>query len=153
MMPPMAIPQESVPVTLEQTQPVATKPQEQVSQSAAPALPSLPASLLSFTSAPSVAAPATPALPVSPAQRQKSGGARRVWTVQVAAIAESSAAEALAQKLRQSGYDAYVRMTKSESKTWHRVRVGQLESQKDAADLRNILSAQKAHKDAYIAPY
>jgi cell division septation protein DedD len=51
------------------------------------------------------------------------------------------------------GYDAYIRIIKSETKTWHRVRVGQLESQKDAADLRNILSAKKEHKDAYIALY
>ena len=155
MMPPMAVPQESVPVALEQTQPVATKPLEQLSRSAAPVLPAPPAYMLSFTSAPPVAAPAAPAVPVSPAQqqKQKSADPRRIWTVQVAAIAESSAAESLAQKLRRLGYDAYIRIIKSETKTWHRVRVGQLESQKDAADLRNILSAKKEHKDAYIALY
>jgi len=109
---------------------------------------------MSFTQAPPVAAPAAPAVPVSPAKLQKSAAApRRIWTVQVAAVAESHAAESLAQKLRQLGYEAYVRVTQSENKIWHRVRVGQLESQKDAADLRKILSAKKEHKDAYIALY
>lgn len=79
--------------------------------------------------------------------------ARRIWTVQVAAVGEKGAAESLVQKLRRLGYDAYVRVAKSDQKTWHRVRVGQLENQKDAAELRNILSNTKEHKDAYIAPY
>ena len=73
--------------------------------------------------------------------------------MQVAALGEKGAAESLAQKLRQLGYDAYVRVVKSDNKTWHRVRIGQLENQKDAADLRNILSSTKEHKDAYIALY
>ena len=73
--------------------------------------------------------------------------------MQVAATAESGAAESLAQKLRRLGYDAYVRVTKTDSKTWHRVRVGQLENLNDAADLRKILSANKEHKGAFIALY
>jgi hypothetical protein len=44
-------------------------------------------------------------------------------------------------------------MVKNDTKTWHRVRVGQLQSQKEAADLRNLLSTNKDHKDAYIALY
>ena len=86
-------------------------------------------------------------------QKHKPADGKRIWTVQVAAIGEKSAAESLAEKLRRLGYDAYVRLTKSETKTWHRVRVGQLESQKDAAELRNILGTKKEHKDAYIAVY
>ena len=60
--------------------------------------------------------------------------------MQVASVAEANAAESIAQKLRRLGYDAYVRMVKNDTKTWHRVRVGQLQSQKDAADLRNLLA-------------
>jgi len=73
--------------------------------------------------------------------------------VQVAAIAESGAAESSAQKLRRLGYNAYVRVTHGNSKVWHRVRVGQMESQKDAAELRKTLATQKEYKDAYIAVY
>ena len=153
MMPPMAVPQEPIPVSLAQTQPAAEQPYHQPSQSAAPALPAPPAYILSFAPASPVAAPAAPAVPVSPAQRPKPAEGRRIWTVQVAAVGEMGAAESLAQKLRRLGYDAYGRVAKSDNKTWHRVRVGQLENQKDAADLRNLLSATKEHKDAYIALY
>ena len=153
MMPPMAVPQEPIPVSLAQTQPAAAHPYPQPSQSAAPALPAPPAYILSFAPASPVAAPAAPAVQVSPAQRPKPAEGRRIWTVQVAAVGEMGAAESLAQKLRRLGYDAYVRVAKSDNKTWHRVRVGQLENQKDAADLRNLLSATKEHKDAYIALY
>ena len=73
--------------------------------------------------------------------------------MQVAAIAESSGAESLAQKLRRLGYHAYVRVTHGNYKVWHRVRVGQLESLKDAAELRRTLMTQNQYKDAYIAAY
>ena len=150
MMPPMAVPQESIPVALAQTQPVATQSSyNPPSQSAGPAV-TPPAYIMSFTPAPRVAAPAVPA---SAANSQKSTNPKRLWTVQVAAISESSAAESLAQKLRRFGYDAYVRVTKSDNKTWHRVRVGQLENLNDAADLRKTLSANKEHKGAFIALY
>jgi hypothetical protein len=33
------------------------------------------------------------------------------------------------------------------------VRVGQVENQKDAAELRRTLTTQKEYKDAYIAVY
>lgn len=153
MMPPMMVPQESMPVSLAQTQPVATPYNNPPIPTAPPALPAPPAYILSFAPAPPVAAPAAPAVPVSPGQRPMPADARRIWTVQVAAVGEKGAAESLVQKLRRLGYDAYVRVAKSDQKTWHRVRVGQLENQKDAAELRNILSNTKEHKDAYIAPY
>jgi cell division septation protein DedD len=153
MMPPMAVPQEPMPVSLAQAQPVATPPENQPSRSGAPLLPAPPAYIMSFTPARALAAPAVPAVPASPAQLQKPTDPQRIWTVQVAAISEKSAAESLAEKLRRLGYEAYVRVIKSENKTWHRVRVGQLEKQKDAADLRNLLSTTKEHKDAYIALY
>jgi len=153
MMPPLAVPQESSPVSLAQTQPVAMQSYSPPSQSAAPVLPTPPPYIMSFTPAPPVAVPAAPAVPATTANAKKTTNARRLWTVQVAAIAESSAAESLAQKLRRLGYDAYVKIAKSDNKTWHRVRVGQLENQKDAADLRNTLSTNREHKDAYVVTY
>jgi len=172
MMPPMAVPQESVPIAIAQLPYVAPQPaaaslplpqaNPHPIQIAAPPVPVLPAPvlpaphpyILSFTPvvAP-VALPKVPVAPVTPVQNQKPTDGKRIWTVQVAAVAERTAAESLAEKLRRLGYDAYVRFTKGENKSWHRVRVGQLESQKDAAQLRNILSTKKEHRDAYIAVY
>jgi cell division septation protein DedD len=153
MMPPMAVPQESNAVWLAQSQNVPKQPYNQPSQNADPALQAPPPYMLSIVAAPVPAPPARPAVPVSPVPLQKTVSPRRIWTVQVASVVEANAAESIAQKLRRLGYDAYVRMAKNENQTWHRVRVGQLESQKDAAELRNILSTKKEHRDAYIALY
>jgi cell division protein FtsN len=165
MMPPMAVPQASEPVWLAQNYQIAAPTTNtQPTQSAAP-LP--PAQVLSFIQAAPVvaasvpqhkpaiqAAPvAAPAVPVNLAQQQKPMAGSRTWTVQVAAIAESGAAESLAQKLRRLGYNAYVRVTHGNEKVWHRVRVGQVENQKDAAELRRSLTTQKEFKGAYIAVY
>ena len=153
MMPPMAVPQETIPVSIQQPQTRVIVPDAPSKNAAAKVVaPAPPAYVMSFAPAPA-RLPAVPAAPVSPVPSQKPTDSRRLWTVQVASIAESSAAESVAQKLRRLGYDAYVRVAKSENKTWHRVRVGQLQSQKDAAELRNVLSTKKEHRDAYIALY
>jgi len=152
MLPPMAVPQGSNQVSLAQTPNSETQHYIQPSQGAAPASPAPPLHILSFTSA-TVVAPAAPAVPVVLELRHKSVAPHRIWTVQVASVAESQAAESVAEKLRRLGYDAYVRIVKNENKTWHRVRVGQLQSQTDAAELRNVLSTKKEHRDAYIALY
>ena len=153
MMPPMAVPQGPNLAALAQAQQMATQTYNQPSESVPPTSPAPPAYILSLASAPAVATPARPVVPVSQSQWPKTDAPRRIWTVQVASVAEASAAESIAQKLRRLGYDAYVRMVKNDTKTWHRVRVGQLQSQKEAADLRNLLSTNKDHKDAYIALY
>ena len=147
MMPPMAVPQASEPVGLAQNYQIAAPANTQPKQSAGP-LP--PEQVLSFIQAAPLAAPA---VPVTLVEQQKPAAARRTWTVQVAAIAESGPAESLAQKLRRLGYNAYVRVTHGNNKVWHRVRVGQVENQKDAAELRRTLATQKEYKDAYIAVY
>ena len=150
MMPPMAVPQSTEPVWLAQnyqpTVPANTKPKPSIA-------PMPPEQVLSFIQAAQVAAPAPPVAAVKLVQPQKPTASGRTWTVQVAAIAESSGAESLAQKLRRLGYHAYVRVTHGNYKVWHRVRVGQLESLKDAAELRRTLMTQNQYKDAYIAAY
>jgi len=154
VIPPMAAPQESVPVVLAQAPTVATKVDKPASQIPETTSPEKPGYILSFTPAREVPAPAAPTVSVKPKKPPSfAENRRRIWTVQVASIAESSAAESLAQNLRQLGYDAYVRVVKNENKTWHRVRVGHLASQKDAADLRSTLSTKEKHTDAYIAVY
>jgi cell division septation protein DedD len=75
----------------------------------------------------------------------------RSWAVQVAAVNEQKDAENLAARLRKDGYDAYVVTVELASKRWYRVRVGQMESLKDAAELKNRLASSKSFKDAYVA--
>jgi cell division protein FtsN len=151
MMPPMAVPQAIEPVWLAQNyQPAVTA---NIQPKHSPPMP--PEQVLSFIQAVAVpvTVPTPPAAASKPVQPQNPTASRRTWTVQVAAIAESSGAESLAQKLRRLGYHAYVRVTHGNHKVWHRVRVGEMESHKDAAELRRTLIAQSQYKDAYIAAY
>lgn len=153
MMPPMAVPQEAHPVTIAPPQYAAAPSQAQAEKIAGIQAPVQPSYALSFTPVVPVAAP-IPALPAKPTQPQKSADGKRIWTVQVAAVAENSAgAESLAQMLRQMGYQAYVRVAQLDNKVWHRVRVGQLTSPDEAAELRSLLSAKKEYKGAFIARY
>jgi len=89
------------------------------------------------------AKPAEPLAKVTPA---------RTWTVQVAAVAALKDAERLAGQLRKDGYEAYVVTAQVDSKTWHRVRVGQLERLKEALELKKALANNnKQFKDPYVA--
>jgi len=74
----------------------------------------------------------------------------RIWAVQVAALAGKKDAEELAQSLRKNGYDAFVMTIQADSKTWHRVRVGQLADYKAANELKKTLAGGSQFKDAYV---
>jgi cell division septation protein DedD len=78
-------------------------------------------------------------------------GVNRQWAVQVAALAAKKDAEAMANNLRNSGYDAYVVTIQAGEKTWHRVRVGQLADTKAASELKKTLVSATAFKQAYVA--
>jgi cell division septation protein DedD len=75
----------------------------------------------------------------------------RIWAVQVAALAENNLAESVADRLRKTGYEAYVMTFQSEGKIWHRVRIGRFESQRDAIELQRALVANKQFQRAYVA--
>ena len=75
----------------------------------------------------------------------------RTWTVQVAAVAALKDAERLAGQLRKDGYEAYVVTAQLDSKTWHRVRIGQLERLREALELKKALAGNKQFKDPYVA--
>jgi cell division septation protein DedD len=96
-----------------------------------------------------------PAAPVAPARnviaRLAQAGLKRLWAVQVAALSEKKDAEAIANTLRKSGYDAYVVTIQLGEKTWHRVRVGQLADTKAAGELKNTLVSATPFKQAYVA--
>ena len=75
----------------------------------------------------------------------------KMWTVQVASVEVHQDAENLASQLRKSGYEAYVVTAQLETKTWHRVRVGQLKDLNAAMALRRDLITSKSFKTAYVA--
>jgi len=75
----------------------------------------------------------------------------RQWAVQVAALAEKKDAEAIANRLRKDGYDAYVMTIQADTKTWHRVRVGQMVDIKTANGLKQTLASVTPFKQAYVA--
>ena len=75
----------------------------------------------------------------------------RMWTVQVASVEVQQDAENLASQLRKSGYEAYIVTAQLETKTWHRVRVGQLKDLIAAMALRKDLISSKSFKTAYVA--
>jgi general secretion pathway protein D len=96
-----------------------------------------------------------PPAPVAPARnvisRLAQAGLNRLWAVQVAALSGRKDAEAIADTLRKSGYDAYVVTVQLGEKTWHRVRVGQLADTKAASELKNTLVSATPFKQAYVA--
>jgi cell division septation protein DedD len=87
-----------------------------------------------------------------PDDRAGAAKAKRLWAVQVAALAEQKDAESLAGKLRQEGYQAYVQTNQTDAKTWHRVRVGHFEKRHDADELKKTLATNEAYRNAYVAP-
>ena len=106
-----------------------------------------PAFALSFALQPNETAPAAVEKPI---RRDSAPLSKRKWAVQVAALAERKDAEAMALGLRNSGYDAYVMTSQIESKTWHRVRVGQFADIGLAKQLKQtLLNTQFKH--AYVA--
>ena len=62
-----------------------------------------------------------------------------VWSVQIAAAEQPSAIDKRVQALRAKGFDAYVRQSSIDGKTWYQARVGRLASKAEAEDLQKKL--------------
>jgi DedD protein len=93
----------------------------------------------------------TQAEKLSGSQAAKTKSAREAnWTVQVNAYPNERDAEALAKKLKDKGYDAYVASTNVKGRAWYRVRVGHLETREQAQDLQETLR-QKENLSQSIA--
>jgi Flp pilus assembly secretin CpaC len=91
----------------------------------------------------SPARPLTESRPASKLSRQ--------WAVQVASLAGEKDAQKMAELLRKNGYEAYVTTFETESKTWHRVRVGRFGDLRAANELKSSLSNTTQFKQAYVA--
>lgn len=83
--------------------------------------------------------------------RQNEPKQSRQWAVQLAALADRKDADAMVVGLRKNGYEAYVITVQNESKTWHRVRVGQFPDVASAKQLKQSLVNASQFKGAYIA--
>jgi len=116
--------------------------------SAALSPPPSPAYLLSLGQSQAVA-PVAVTRPLS--ERQNERKQNRQWAVQVAALANRKDADAMAVGLQKHGYQAYVMTVQTESKTWHRVRIGQFSDIVSAKQLRESLASALQFKGAYIA--
>jgi general secretion pathway protein D len=84
-------------------------------------------------------------------ERQNERKHSREWAVQVAALADRKDADAMVAGMRKNGYEAYVMTVQTESKTWHRVRVGQFPDVAAAKQLRQSLVDALHLKGAYVA--
>jgi cell division protein FtsN len=89
--------------------------------------------------------------PAKAAEADANFAPARIWTVQVASVEVQQDAENLASQLRKSGYEVDVVTAQIETKTWHRVRVGQLKDLNAAMALRRVLISSKSFKTAYVA--
>jgi type II secretion system protein D len=102
-------------------------------------------------SSPRVIPPPAPQQPAASQPHKDRKVGRQQWGVQIAAFADRKDADTLVKELRQDGYDAFVLTGPAESKTWHRVRVGQFIDIAAAKRVREVLSEQAQFKDAYVA--
>ena len=95
--------------------------------------------------------PETPGVEVPKATPAAEKASARAWTVQVASLALRRDAETIAEQLRKDGHEAYVVTAQVDSKTWHRVRVGDLRRLGEAMELRKAFAANPQFKDPYVA--
>lgn len=115
-----------------------------------PAQPSQPAPVYALSLGRASVEPAAVA-PSAPISKPSLPQPSKSWSVQVAAVAEEKAADAIAEQLKKRGYGAFVLLARSQDKIWHRVRVGHFTNQQAATDLRKSLIAEKQFQGAYIA--
>jgi cell division septation protein DedD len=106
------------------------------------ASPAQPAYLLS------VARQAKPVLPKSEVKRESRS--TKLWTVQVASLANRKDADVMAAGLQKTGYEAYVVTAETTGSIWHRVRLGQFTDLGTANRFKETLPVPQ-FKRAYVA--
>ena len=86
----------------------------------------------------------TPAQKTPEAARAENAKGDGAWTVQVNAYGNEKDAKALAKKLKDKGYDAYVTFTTIKGRPWHHVRVGRLATREQAQALQETLKQKES---------
>jgi cell division septation protein DedD len=87
----------------------------------------------------------TPPAPEPPAAAVSSDAGARQWAVQVAAVNERSAADAIVRRLSSKGYAAYV-VAPTDGTSVFRVRVGRFSSQREAEPTKAKLEKEEQFK-------
>jgi cell division septation protein DedD len=72
------------------------------------------------------------------------------FAIQVASFDKKSTAQAESTALKEKKYDAYVDETKVGGKQYFRVRIGPIESKKQALDLLNTIQASERYQESYM---
>src|SRR6266576_292443 len=126
------------------TQPVVSPPSDRV-------LSAQPAYVLSVTRPFEPARPSPPRLITAPRPASKPARQCAVQVASLAGLAGEKDAQKMADFLRKSGYEAYVMIFETESKTWHRVRIGRFIDLRAANELKDSLSNATQFKQAYVA--
>jgi sporulation related protein len=72
------------------------------------------------------------------------------WSVQISAAPTKEIADTLVQRLKADGYDGYVVQAVVKGQTYHRVRVGRLNTREEAESVRQSLARQEGYRDAYL---
>ncbi len=101
-------------------------------------------------------APAKPSqrAPVKTPAKRASVSAKRgttIWSVQVKALTRRGDAQVLTNRLKDKGYKAYLVSIVIKGRTWYRVRVGRLATQKEAKALLERLEKRERFTQAIIA--
>jgi D-alanyl-D-alanine carboxypeptidase (penicillin-binding protein 5/6) len=110
---------------------------------------------LVMSASPKLLAASAQARPLRPVRKPAvaAGGSAAAYTVQLGAFQDKRHAEALRRTLRNLGYQAYITSTSSRGGRWHRVRVGEFETRRQASGVvgqlqsRTRLRAQIAAAD------
>jgi DedD protein len=101
------------------------------------------ATTMTEKTAPPQARPSPPA--PAPVRNREAGSGPQGWTVQIAALNERNAAEAIARRLSSKGYAAYV-FEPSDGSAVYRVRVGKFGSRHEAETLKTKLEKEEQFK-------
>ncbi len=98
---------------------------------------------------PAQAAPARrQPLAAAAAKRSTSG---RVYSIHVSSFRKPHIARAESDKLHKLGFKAYVEKTGApDGTTWHRIKIGDFTSRREAVQMKNRLTALVAHSKPYI---
>jgi hypothetical protein len=72
------------------------------------------------------------------------------WSVQISAAPAKEIADALAQRLKADGHDAYVVPAEVKGTTYYRVRVGPFATRDKAESTHRSLAQQKGYPDAFL---
>jgi cell division septation protein DedD len=86
----------------------------------------------------------------SPIAHSTGSDSGKKWSVQVSAEPAEDIANTLVQRLKASGYDAYMVRAEVKGQTYYRVRIRHFDAREEAESVRQSLMRQEGYRDAYL---